>query len=242
VITLGIDLASQDKSTAVCEIEWAQSGADVREVRCKISDNEIKHSLENVTFIKIGIDIPLGWPDAFVEAITHHHADSGWPEVSMRQLRYRATDEFVNTELNTHVLSVSSDLIAIPTFRAARLIAGLGGPIDRSGKGRICEVYPAGALSRWNLPFRKYKGRNVEVRHRLVEQILSRTRDWLTLSTRDRTLCEQDDNALDALVSGLVARASCKGLVDGVPDHLKGRAAREGWIALPVANSLERLL
>jgi hypothetical protein len=242
MITLGIDLASQPKLTGICEIAWESGRASVTEIGVDVNDTELKRRLGSARLDKIGIDIPLGWPDPFVAAITNHHAMEHWPNNQTNELRYRATDEFVNRELKTCVLSVSSDRIAIPAFRAATLLSEVSPSIDRTGAGRVCEVYPAGALRRWGFTFEGYKGKkNFEARQRLVENLLHKTEEWLRLSDSDRDLCERDDNAFDAVVASLVSRAAACGLIDAVPSNLHERASREGWIALPLPESLDKL-
>ena len=47
------------------------------------------------------------------------------------------------------------------------------------------------------------------------------------------SLCRQSDDALDAVVCALMARAAHLRLTTGPPDHLSARAATEGWIHLP---------
>jgi hypothetical protein len=242
MITLGIDLASQPELTGICEITWGPGRASITDIRVDVNDTELKRKLGSDRLDKIGVDIPLGWPDPFVAAMNHHRAMEHWPDSQTNQLRYRATDEFVNRELKTRVLSVSSDRIAIPAFRAARLLSEVLPSIDRTGAGRVCEVYPAEALRRWGLTFKGYKGKkNFEVRQRLVENLLHKTEEWLRLSDSGRKLCERDDNAFDAVVASLVSRASVCGLIDAVPRDLQERASREGWIALPLPESLDKL-
>jgi hypothetical protein len=242
VITLGIDLASQPELTAICEIVWDHGRALVTEIRADVDNTRLRNQLDSSRFHKIGIDIPLGWPEKFLAAMTEHHSAGSWPDCPLNALRYRATDEFVNQRLGTHVLSVSSDRIAIPAFRAAKLAAELSAPIDRAGGGRICEVYPAGALCRWGLPHRGYKGKKkLGVRGKLLEALLRKAEPWLHIDDPNRSFCESNDNALDALVACLVARAAACGLVDGIPSDLRERASREGWIALPAPESLDRL-
>lgn len=49
------------------------------------------------------------------------------------------------------------------------------------------------------------------------------------------------DHVLDAFVSALVARANAIGLTRPVPVALKRKAAKEGWIAVPLNGSLQML-
>jgi hypothetical protein len=54
-------------------------------------------------------------------------------------------------------------------------------------------------------------------------------------------VCDQNEDCFDALISALVARASALRLCEPIPDDLLEPARREGWIALPLNGSLERL-
>jgi hypothetical protein len=45
--------------------------------------------------------------------------------------------------------------------------------------------------------------------------------------------CRQSDDAFDAVVCALVARAAALGTTAAPPDHLAHLAASEGWIMLP---------
>ena len=51
-----------------------------------------------------------------------------------------------------------------------------------------------------------------------------------------------DDNAFDALVAALVARAAAIGETIKIPKKHLEVARREGWIALPTEGSLDRLV
>ena len=142
-------------------------------------------------------------------------------------------------------LSVSSDKIAIPTFRAVRLLAeraATGETIDRSGGGRFVEAYPAAALSVWGFPSRGYKrAKGSAVRARLVSDLAARTADWLALSRKDWDRCRDSDDMLDALVAALLARAAAIGRCEPIPPGDRALATEEGWIALPRSGSLAEL-
>jgi hypothetical protein len=51
-----------------------------------------------------------------------------------------------------------------------------------------------------------------------------------------------DDNALDALLAALVARAAALDLCEPVPADMVAMAQKEGWIALPKRESLQALV
>jgi predicted nuclease with RNAse H fold len=243
MITLGIDLAAEPKSTAGCTIEWLDGKASVRWVATGLLDEEILSRARAATIV--GIDAPFGWPTYFVDAITAHHAGQQWPvahwdKVSRRRLRLRATDERVHHVTGITPLSVSSDALAIPATRCALLIDRLGVQ-DRSGDGRVQEVYPAAALHAWGLRWKGYKGRQNAAALADAFASLRKRAPWIAISREDAEMCAECDHVFDALVASLVARAAALGLTirptaDEVP-----LARVEGWIALPSTDSLEAL-
>jgi hypothetical protein len=146
VITLGVDLASQPRLTGICEINWGSDRANVTGIIVDVGDDQLIQRFGSPTIDKIGIDIPLGWPDKFVAAITEHHSMASiWPDCEPDELRYRATDKAVNKE--RFVLSVSSDRIAVPAFRAARLAARLSFSNRPHGSGEDLRGLPGGSAS-----------------------------------------------------------------------------------------------
>jgi hypothetical protein len=54
-------------------------------------------------------------------------------------------------------------------------------------------------------------------------------------------LVQHNDDAFDALIASLVARANALGLCGPVPDECLDEARVEGWISLPEAGSLAKL-
>lgn len=245
--TVGIDLASQDDRTAACVIDWqADAGRVTRLIPTRASDTDIVHLA--LTADKVGVDVPFGWPIAFAEAVARHSIDANWPveylHAEQKAMCYRATDRRVKDLLNLNPLSVSSDRIALPAVRGAALMSRLEerGPLD--GTGRFIEVYPAAALRRWGLRWKGYKDRKPENRVRredLVRNLLDATRGRLAMESGEVAALIEDDNALDALVAALIARAAAVGLVEPIPDADRVAAGREGWIAIPLAGSLSGL-
>ena len=109
---------------------------------------------------RIGLDVPLGWPDEFVAAVAEHHEGRPFGTAGMDRLTRRETDRWVHDhpEIRQLPLSVSTDRIAYPAMRMARILGEVvGEPIDRSGAGKFVEVYPAAALRVWGLRHRGYK-------------------------------------------------------------------------------------
>ena len=139
-------------------------------------------------------------------------------------------------------LSVSTDRIALPAMRAASLVSGLPDRVPLDGSGVILEVYPAAALRRWGHASRGYKGPGkLEVRRILVSGFLAETEEWLNVDGQQVDLCIRSDDAFDALVAALVARAFSFDRVEPIPFEDREAASREGWIAVPLTGSLELL-
>lgn len=241
MLTLGIDLSTDPKKTGVCVIEWTREGPRLQEVRGPWSDEALLDLIEQADIA--GIDVPLGWPEAFVTAVYGWNSGKCWPgsygPTTRAALCYRVTDGWLKREHGMHPLSVATDRLGATAMRAAGLLTALdqrGIDVDRSGlTGRVVEVYPAAALARWGLQFKGYKGTQESARvarHRMVDQIAKAVA--LPLDEPQRKLFIDVDHEFDALVSALVARGSRipGGTLAPDPEH-RGSAAREGWIHLP---------
>ena len=115
-ITAGVDLASRANHTGFCKIEWFANSATVTSLTSSFDDDQLTDLVAGVT--KLGIDVPLGWPIAFVEAVTMHSADGSWPRDYVHShngaYRYRQTDIWAREVLGfPALLSVSTNLISI---------------------------------------------------------------------------------------------------------------------------------
>jgi predicted nuclease with RNAse H fold len=243
--TAGIDLSSRDEKSAACVIEWSAGRASISSFTLRVGDEEIAGHVADVD--KVGIDVPLGWPIAFVDALSEHSKAGAWPttyrHTANDAFRFRRTDLYVwRTAGLKPPLSVSTDRIGIPAMRAAALLATIDPKPALDGSGNVVEVYPAAALARWGLPSREYKGvKRRAQRAALVDAFANVTSGWLLLSDHDRQMCESSDDAFDALIAALVARAAAIGAIDAIPADDRVAARREGWIALPKERSLKRL-
>jgi len=245
MITAGVDLSSQAPRTACCVIDWADHRATIIDLSLGVVDKTIADLIVEVD--KLGIDVPLGWPIAFAEAIIEHSRTGTWPveysHADTSALRLRRTDLWVWRSLGSSPpLSVSTDRIALPAMRAASLLSSLAHPVALDGSGVVVEAYPAAALRRWGYPSRGYKGKNnSEARRSLVTSFLARTEAWLQITGEQVDRCLSSDDAFDALIVALVARAATVALVEPIPEEDRLAAKREGWIAVPLSGSLEVL-
>ncbi|HYA00515.1 MAG TPA: DUF429 domain-containing protein [Candidatus Binatia bacterium] len=240
--TVGVDVSSQPAGTAACRVRWPSGRAVIDSVEAELDDSRLAAVLTRPA-AKLGLDVPLGWPDGFVGAVSRHHSGQPFGEVALAHLVRRETDIWVWEQTKQLPLSVTTDRIAYPAMRIARLLGQLrGGAVERSGTGRFVEVYPAVALRAWDLRHRSYKreaGRSLLAA--LLEELRRRC-PWLQADEATWAEVGRTDHAFDALISALVARAHQRGLCHPIPAGSREAAAREGWIAVPVPGSLERLV
>lgn len=242
--TIGIDMARQERGTAVCTIDWSDTPAVATFERG--TDDKINACLHDAAS-PLAFDVPLGWPRAFVSAVVAHSLHERWPEPDAnfekdyKGIRLRSTDYHVQ-DLGLNPLSVSLDKLGAPAIRTAWLLAQSDREVDRSGQaGTVLEVYPVASMKQWGLTAsRSYKGTDADSREELVRlrQTLSdRTEKWLTVAD-DLAV---RDHEFDALICALTARAWKLGQVEAVPEKHHEAAKVEGWIRLPLEGSLDRL-
>jgi hypothetical protein len=236
VITAGVDLASQPENTGVCRLRWAGGGVRVEQLGGRLDDSGLAALLRSPVE-KIGLDVPFGWPRLFVELVRRHSEMRPVEGGDTKLLTHRATDHWVHEKFGRWPLSVSTDRIAYPALRAAPLLQGM----PRDGSGAVLEVYPAMALRIWGLVDSGYRGPGGRAqRARIVEQLLQAL-PGIRDAAFDLDQLVADDNCLDALVAGLVARAAACGLCEPIPFVNRADALVEGWIHVPLAGSLARL-
>ena len=239
--TLGIDLATVVRKTAVCRIDWADSGARpaVSLLKVGVGDDDIVTMAADADVV--AIDAPFGWPRPWAAAIGKHSPGRPFDaDGSPALLTRRATDVWIAEHVGIYPLAVAANLIGATAIRCARLIQLLDLPVDVGVAVTLpvlSEVYPAAALRRWGLSYQLYKGKPlIEARRRLIAELVSAGLP-AQLSTEYSTLVESSDDALDALICSLVARAIGLGLTDDAPESLLVAAAGEGWIRVPKAGA-----
>ncbi|GIH29757.1 hypothetical protein Aph01nite_80670 [Acrocarpospora phusangensis] len=243
MLTVGVDLAAEAADTAVAWLEWSRTGARVSRLVTRAGDELVAEAV--LAADKAGIDCPLGWPDKFVDFLLAQREGlplpSGAGRLWRRDLANRVTDLVVRDLTGQRPLSVAADRIGYVAMRWAGLAAELarrGQVVDRRGSGVVVEVYPAASLKWWGLPFTGYKrAANLAELNRLVDA-LHRPAPWLDLGEFE-SVCRASDDALDAVVAALTARAAALDLVT-VPSPGQLESARtEGWIAIPTTPLAE---
>lgn len=235
---VGVDLAAEAARTGLAVMADTATGCVIERVDVGADDDWIVGAIGDST--RAGIDVPLGWPEAFVALVGAHaqgalvapeSTDRDW----RRTLSMRTTDLVVHRRTGITPLSVATDRIAHAALRWAGIEArlrDLGIDVSRSGSGLICEVYPAAALKVWSMPHRRYKGRGASSqRETLVSRVVEKFPELEWNGHRDQ--CVNDDNALDAVLAALVTREVELGKCESPPHHLYDTVLREGWIWVP---------
>ena len=244
--TIGVDLAAGVPGTALAEIHWGAGTARLARLEVGVEDAAIVASVGDDGWL--GLDCPLGWPDAFVDFVQAHHSGSE-PALGAvdggadwrRGLVYRRTDVAVRERIGRWPLSVSTDRLGVTALRGAgllRRLADAGFPVDRAGQGRLFEVYPGGALRIWGFDTTKY--RVDATRRAMLLETLGERAPWFDVGPF-ASLATTSADAFDALIAALATRAAAVGLfLRPGPEDLDV-ARREGWVVLP-EGELEGLI
>ncbi|MCR5977968.1 DUF429 domain-containing protein [Gordonia jinghuaiqii] len=232
--TVGVDLSASPDKTAVAVVDWHHERAALVDLVVGADDSTIRRLVDGAT--RIGIDSPFGWPDEFVEFVVAHHRNELPPGRRLddignrRPLALRRTDLRVAEAGLGRPLSVSADQIAHVAFRCAGLLADLG--VDDRVGGWAVEAYPAGALKRWGLVSRGYKRAANRAVLAALGESLQAAAPWLSLGGHAATTA-RDDDAFDAVITALIARAASLGRTTLPARADRAVAEAEGWIHVP---------
>jgi predicted nuclease with RNAse H fold len=239
VLIAGVDLAAEPKGTAVAVINWLPDSAELVSLRLGVNDQQVVNACEGS--IKVGIDCALGWPVEFtdflirqrnLESLEGTPAFEGDSELR-RNLAHRETDRYVRQVTGRWPLSVSTDRLGMTAIRGAGLLSKFqeaGTPIDRSGSGRIVEIYPGASLRLWGFDTVGYRSSEA-IRERLLADIRAST-PWLNFGAHETLMIESCD-AFDAVIAALAARSAQLGRYEAPSEAQLERARVEGWVALP---------
>lgn len=255
MITLGVDLAVQCRSTGLCRLEWA-GGRATASFPGPRTDDELVELVADPEAV-VGIDVPLGWPRGFADAVGRYMAgpDGRWTDdpgsFAAAYHRLRETDRQVSARgrragLRITPMSVAADRLGAPAMKAAWMLSALARrddafTVDRSGvTGRIIEVYPAAAIRVWDLRFDRYRNRSTTATRDALAQCRREVLDRAGFGIEGLDAM-RTEHQLDALVCALVARAArCDLTWPPAPEQVEV-AAVEGWIHVPTHGSLRRL-
>ena len=133
-------------------------------------------------------------------------------------------------------LSVSTDRLGMTAIRCAGILSQLaeaGVNVDRSGVGRVVEVYPGATLRGWGLDTSGYRT-SAQVREKLLANLCAEA-PWLSIGVHGALMVSSGD-AFDAVVAALAARAAYLGGYHKPANHQLDAAKVEGWLALPTLS------
>lgn len=241
---LGIDLAAQPASTgAVVLRRDAKASARWSVEAFSPADDELLLEL-GAGADAIGIDCPLGWPDAFVDAVGAHHRREPWPaDADRRPLTHRLTDHELRARGQGNPMSVSADLLGHVAMRGAWLqrewcSRRSAASVPRDGSAWLVEVYPAASLRAWGLPSRGYKVRRgadevpAAARRQILDGLIAAAGGRLDVSSIEER-CLTSDHVLDALVAAVSVLVVRAGGTTRPTETQRAVAEREGWIHVP---------
>ena len=243
MLVAGLDLAAESKGTALAVLDWSQNRVELEHLQLGVTDGVVIEIAP--TLAKLGIDCALGWPADFAEFIKTFASpslagqcfagDIDW----RRNLAYRETDREVYRITGRWPLSVSTDRLAMTALRCAGLLTKLqaaGEQVDRSGRGKVVEIYPAASMRLWGLSIAGYR-KSPEIRRQLLDQLLALA-PWLNLRGKEPQMVASCD-AFDAVVAALAAGSAALGQSTVAPANLLQKAKIEGWVALPQTTLAE---
>ena len=149
-----------------------------------------------------------------------------------RTLSFRETDRVIQELTGRWPLSVATDRLGLTAMRCAGLLSRYqqsGTKVDRSGAGKLAEVYPGATLRTWSFDTTNYRV-NKEVRAKLIKE-LNQQAPWLELT--NTALMIESADAFDAVIAALAARSIHQGNYHKPTTDQRARALIDGWICLP---------
>jgi predicted nuclease with RNAse H fold len=239
MISAGIDLAAEPTGTALAILEFENNKAQLVFLEQGLEDQALINKTINAD--KVGIDCAFGWPIEFAKFIAQNQDPTNQNPIDggmdfRRTLSFRETDRVIKELTGRWPLSVSTDRLGLTAMRCAGLLSRYqqaGTEVDRSGSGKLAEVYPGATLRTWAFDTTNYRV-NKEVRAKLIKE-LNQKAPWLDIGTNADLMIESAD-AFDAVIAALAARAIHQGTYHKPTTDQQARALVEGWICLPTAD------
>lgn len=237
MLIAGVDLAAEPKGTALALIDWAEGGAKLVHLELGVNDEGIIDASRQAT--KIGIDCALGWPIEFVDfVVAHSQIKPGVSPIDggidwRRRMAYRETDRQVREITGRWPLSVSTDRLGLTAMRCAGLLSKMqheGIEVDRSGAGRVVEIYPGASLRLWGFDTAGYRI-SPDRRAELLAELQARA-PWFDLGNSAELMVQSCD-AFDAVIAALATRSAALGHYQKPTEEQLHHAKVEGWMALP---------
>lgn len=239
MFTAGVDLAAEAKGTAVAVLNWMSGRVELKHLDLGVADEAIVKVAATVQ--KIGIDCALGWPIRFIDFVNQQATLTGNDSIIdggkdfRREISFRETDRQVREVTGRWPLSVATDRLGLTAIRAAGLLSKMqasGIVVDRSGAGKIVEIYPAASLRIWGFDTHQYRT-SPERRQALISH-LKQDLPTLDLGGFEGLMVNSCD-AFDAVIAALATRSAYLGLSTKPNESQLKLAHVEGWIAVPTS-------
>ena len=237
-------MAAEPKGTALALIDWSEQSAKLLQLNVGVADEHIVSETRDA--VKLGIDCALGWPVEFAQFVQRHssgdNTDISGDMDARRRLAYRETDRAVREFTGRWPLSVSTDRLGLTAMRCAGLLSKLsadGVAIDRSGAGKVVEIYPGASLRLWGFDTAGYRTSS-DLRAKLLEDIKFAAPRFDPGQLAE--LMIESCDAFDAVIANFAARSAQLGLSTKPPMEVTNQARTEGWIALPQTSLTELIV
>jgi len=256
--TVGIDLAGENSPTGLCWITWSAPQATVLELNVgKRSNMDIFTKVDQWRNqdpeTVFGIDAPFGFPLAFRDTVAG--MGTGIP-MAAGEKRWRKTEMLImeTKQPLSSVISLITNTVASRCYPLRQHLVGTRCTDLVGYTTRIFEVYPAVALMAWGISVNagigepSYKRAGVagaKERQRVLGALCANA-PWLRIpDPKHATLLAAKDDAIDALVSAIVARVAAIKTKPTAPICLPpadmNLIQQEGWIHVPPPASLTQL-
>ncbi|WP_109471972.1 DUF429 domain-containing protein [Ornithinimicrobium cavernae] len=223
-VTWGLDLSTDPHKCAAVAIRWHPDRAEIVAVRTPLRPGEIVDLIASETG-PFAVDVPFGWPDTFVQFLAEHQQGAQQPPGDRDAWRISTLARRLTDERLRHIalpLPASFDRLgrtAVMWSAIEHDLRAQGVVIDRSGTtGRVCETYPKALQVSWGLG-----------KVKLSLDLLRAAFPFLEVPEAMAGRLATDD-ARDAVVCSLAARARELGLTDLPAAEELDQARREGWI------------
>lgn len=237
----GLDVSTDPRKTVAVALDWAGGDVKVGEIRPKQGVAEILTLLREQDYAVLAADVPFGWPTEFASLVAAHQEGhlAAWQHLPGQnqartwrttQAAHRVTDIALHRheQIKRMPLSASFDRLGATAAMWALIEADMSSEvmIDRSGTYEastgpmIIETYPAAQLAAWGRPGRTKPDWSE------LQSLLP----GLEVDPDDEVILLKSDDARDALICAVSARARALGRTLEPDQDEVGAARREGWI------------
>lgn len=238
---IGIDCATQAKNVGLARGYLQSNTLVIDKLQKPVNTQSVAEIVsswivtETHSTYLLAIDAPLGWPVSLGQELVNHTAGS-YLNTEANTLFRRETDRFIKQQVAKLPLDVGADRIARTAHAALKLISDVkeqtGRKIELAWNSQLSsgvwaiETYPAATLKVLCIRHQAYKKAEHSAQRKEICTALAKVLRFK--AGVDRSLMEQDDDILDAVVCLLTGfhfiSNQCMSPIDLF------LAKKEGWI------------